>query len=158
MILFFIWKRMFDFFDKPVSVPTFQQFLLPWCFKNPQTVVSTCTWSRVLVAAWRPDLRGARGMLVDIRPDSGVTTTDTCKTLFIRSEIKFVAVLCCYKYNFQRWLFTLAFSTQEERKRRGRKKGFENMLLYKPYTVHSFHQPIPLSLLSPSSHKDITRW
>ena len=60
--------------------------------QNSQTVASTCTWSRVLVAAWRPDLRGAKGMLVDIRPDSGVTTTDTCKTLFIRSDIKFVAV------------------------------------------------------------------
>ena len=59
---------------------------------NFQTVASTCTWSRVLVAAWRPDLRGAKGMLADIRPDSGVTTTDTCKTLFIRSEIEFVAV------------------------------------------------------------------
>ena len=27
----------------------------------------------------------------------------------------------------------MAFSTQKERKRRGRKKGVENMFLYKPY-------------------------
>ena len=35
----------------------------------------------------------------------------------------------------------MAFSTQEEEKRRRRENEVENMFLYKPYTVHSTQLP-----------------
>ena len=70
----------------------------------------------MLVAAWRPDLRGAKGTLADIRPDSGVTTTDTYQTLFIRSVIMFVAVFML----LQIWLSNVALPWHSAPRKKGK--------------------------------------
>ena len=155
MILFFIWKRMFEFFDNPSLFPRSNNFCYPGASKTlkqspPPALGQGCSlplggqiWEAPEVCLL------ILGQILESPPQIPVKLSSW------GLSISLLLFLCCYYYkcDSQRWLYLgIQHPGRKEKKEKEERSGEHVSIQALPYTVHSFHQTIPLSLLSPNSH------